>query len=66
MKEFSLTEDGEEFMSIIEKMEIVKEANKNNTLPSKTEDWCKSCSWRTKCSKIMYMSQRLRYSIINK
>ena len=56
MKEFSLTEDDEEFMSIIEKMEIVKEANKNNTLPPKTQDWCQSCNWRDKCEKNYVLS----------
>ena len=57
MKEFSLTEDDEEFMAIIEKMQIVKSATQTGTLPIKTNDWCQSCNWRDKCESNYVLSK---------
>lgn len=51
LKEFSVTEASDIFKQTLSKMAAVKDMLAKDLLPSKTEDWCRSCPWRTKCSK---------------
>jgi hypothetical protein len=49
LKEYCLTEASSIFTQTINKIMVVKNNVVNDTLPSKTPDWCNSCAWRTKC-----------------
>lgn len=51
LKEFCLTAEQcqETFQQTVGKIIEVKNHCNNNTLPPKTQDWCNSCPWRTKC-----------------
>ena len=51
MKEYSLTQGDDVFAKIVEKIVKIHGMFETKTLPPKTEDWCRSCNWRTKCSK---------------
>ena len=51
MKEFDIIKDDETFLSIINKINIVKKHTEDKVLPEKTEDWCRSCPWRQKCQE---------------
>lgn len=51
MKEFTMTEGDETFTKIVEKILTVKSMFDSKTLPEKTLDWCRSCSYRDKCKK---------------
>lgn len=49
IKEFKISNINVPFTEAVKKMLKVKEHVNNGTLPEKTEDWCNSCPWRTKC-----------------
>lgn len=49
--EFPVTEADEYFKHIVHKIQNVKYFIDNDILPPKTEHYCKSCSWRKKCSQ---------------
>lgn len=51
LKEFTMTQGDKVFSDIVEKIMYIKQLYDNKTLPPKTEDWCKSCSFRDKCKK---------------
>lgn len=51
MKEFEITDASQVFKDTVNKMLTIKQHIKNNELPPKTQDWCKSCPWRDKCYK---------------
>lgn len=51
IKEFLLDATEDVFIHTIEKIDKVTEFTKNDVLPPKTEDYCGTCPWRTKCSK---------------
>lgn len=51
LKEFTMTKGDVVFSQIVEKIFKIKDAYDTKTLPPKTEDWCKSCSFRDKCKK---------------
>lgn len=50
-KEFGVTEASQVFRHTLAKMGLVKDCTQNGTIPPKVPDWCRSCEWRTKCSK---------------
>lgn len=51
LKEFIVTTADEVFTQIVHKIEQVKWYSAANQLPPKTQDYCSTCSWRTKCKK---------------
>lgn len=50
MKQFVVTGDAQFFESLVQRIYFLRESYEQKTLPPKTEDWCKSCSWRDKCA----------------
>jgi CRISPR/Cas system-associated exonuclease Cas4 (RecB family) len=53
MREFVFTPDQLQsyFTKVINKIMQVKNFSDQNVLPPTTQDWCQSCSYRTKCTK---------------
>ncbi len=51
MKEFTMTEGDQVFRQIVDKIMTVKDHYDKKVLPPKTEDWCRTCSFRDKCKK---------------
>lgn len=51
IKEFVVTTADEIFRQIVMKIELIKDYSAREELPPKTEDYCKTCSWREKCSR---------------
>lgn len=50
IKEYIVTESDEFFAGIVEKVMATRGYYERQELPRKTQDWCKSCNWRTKCA----------------
>lgn len=51
MKEYLVTDSDEFFKEIVGKIMQVRSHYERKELPGKTNDWCQSCNWRTKCAK---------------
>lgn len=51
MKEFTMTKGDVVFAQIVDKIFLIRDHYDKKVLPPKTEDWCRSCSFRDKCKK---------------
>lgn len=51
MKEYTMTDGDKIFTEIVQKIMSIRNFYDQKQLPPKTEDWCRSCSWRDKCKK---------------
>lgn len=51
MKEYTMTKQDKLFSDIVQKIVDVRAAYDSKTLPSKTQDYCYSCSYRDRCKK---------------